>query len=558
MQTLPSQMFRVLQVNRRHTPRKFPTAFIVLCCVAFASSSCSSSIQQPKSVAAVQKPNPVPQAPVDMPAQKTLAPMVHVAPQIMTDPQISNAVDYTLLSDVALSSSQVDVAVSSGIVTLTGVVNNLMTKERATRLAQTIRGVRAVVNTLVLKPVARSDYEIRKDAQSALLYDAATDSYPIKLEVRDGVVTLSGIVPSHSAKRLAINIVEGVKGVKGVKDSLELDSAKRRSDTEIAAEVERAIATDVWLHPNTIKTSVHDGTVTLSGIVGSSAQYDRANELAWTAGVKSVHSEGLMVDPWSKSPSLRSNMAGAADDPLLKQAVMDALLFDPRVSSFNAQVDVKNGIVTLTGKVDNLKSKRAAEQDAKNTWGVWSVMNLLKIRPFKEVTDDKLGQNVAAALLRDPVVSNFEIQVKARNGLLSLTGTVDSIYEKALADDIASRANGVVGVRNNLTVVNPMLIHHDLGFDPYWASVPSYAYSKGYRLHYYPPGPSLSDAALKDIIEKKIMWSPWLALDDITVTVSNGAVTLSGHAGSVFEIRKAADYAYEAGALQVDNIIAEK
>jgi hypothetical protein len=68
-------------------------------------------------------------------------------------------------------------------------------------------------------------------------------------------------------------------------------------------------------------------------------------------------------------------------DPQIKQAVHDAFVYDPRVDSFNPNVDVDNRIVTLSGVVDNLKAKRAAEQDAKNTWGVWRVKNLLTTRP---------------------------------------------------------------------------------------------------------------------------------------------------------------------------------
>jgi hypothetical protein len=48
-------------------------------------------------------------------------------------------------------------------------------------------------------------------------------------------------------------------------------------------------------------------------------------------------------------------------------------------------------VVTLTGTVDNLKAKRAAEQDAKNTVGVWRVTDLLKVigRVGEFLVDDR-------------------------------------------------------------------------------------------------------------------------------------------------------------------------
>jgi hypothetical protein len=71
----------------------------------------------------------------------------HKDPKLVTDQQIANAVDHTLLTDAALHRQQVIVAVHQGIVTLSGGVDNLMAEERAGRLAETIMGVRGVVNT---------------------------------------------------------------------------------------------------------------------------------------------------------------------------------------------------------------------------------------------------------------------------------------------------------------------------------------------------------------------------------------------------------------------------
>ena len=71
--------------------------------------------------------------------------------QKMTDQQITNAVDHRLLSDSALMNNQIDASTNEGIVTLSGTANHLIAKERATMLAQTIRGVRGVVNAITLR-----------------------------------------------------------------------------------------------------------------------------------------------------------------------------------------------------------------------------------------------------------------------------------------------------------------------------------------------------------------------------------------------------------------------
>jgi hypothetical protein len=63
-------------------------------------------------------------------------------------------------------------------------------------------------------------------------------------------------------------------------------------------------------------------------------------------------------------------------------------LYDPRVISFNPEVNVTNGKVVLTGVVSNLKAKRAAEIDARNVVGVWKVENLLKVKGKQDLATD--------------------------------------------------------------------------------------------------------------------------------------------------------------------------
>jgi osmotically-inducible protein OsmY len=352
-----------------------------------------------------------------------------------------------------------------------------------------------------------------------------------------------------------VDIGKGVKGVKEVKDSVTLKGKIERSDAEIAAEVKRAIAIDVWLHPIFIDTDVKDGVVTLTGSVGSPAQHDRAALLAWTAGVKSVHAEGLKIEPWTKASGQRQQTVAVKGDPQIKQAVRDAFVYDPRVYAFKPHVEVDNGVVTLSGVVNNLKARRAAEQDAKNTWGVWRVKNLLKNRPVKTIADDKLAHNVVSAFLRDPVVDRFEINAKVKKGVVALNGTVDSYFEKAQAEDIASRANGVLDVEYNLTVGNPTLVNYELDHDPYWAYLPSYSHLDAYHAPDRSTWRYASDAVVKDDITSNLAWSPWLGVDDITANVVNGIATLAGYVGSRFELNEATQIAYEGGAQQVHNNI---
>ena len=444
--TQPTEHHRNLRNSDwRLTPAPIVLSFIVVA----TTTNCSTPTEA--SPATVQHDVQTASAgPKTSTAQQAARARARKDPKQITDHQIANAIIHSLLVDAALHNQQVTVAVRQGIVTLSGGVDNLMIQERAARLAETIMGVRGVVNTIVLQGASRPDNDVRRDVETALSYDAATESYKLRADAKEGVVTLTGTLPSYRNKLLAVYVAKGVKGVKRVTDGMTLKPAAERPDAEIAAEVKRAMAIDVWLHPNVINTDVAAGVVTLTGTVGTPAQYDRANLLGWTAGVKSVNARDLRIEPWAKPSGERAATVPAKGDAQIQQAVHDVFLGDPRILSPDPGVEVENGVVTLTGVAESLKAKRAAEQDAMNTWGVWRVKNLLKTRPAHPVPDDKLVQSVSAAILRDATLDGYGINVKAKNGVIALTGTVDSYLEKGDAEDVASRAKGVLEVTNNL------------------------------------------------------------------------------------------------------------
>lgn len=500
------------------TRRKATTALIVAASLGFASAAICAAPEKPKSD---------------------------------TDVQITNAVDYKLLTDAALLNMQIFAKTKDGIVTLAGTADHLIAKERAVKIAQTLRGVRGVVNTITLDIPSVPDGELQKNVQSALRYDAATDCYEIQPAAKDGMVSLIGTVQSYYEKQLAEFVAKSVKGVRELTNNITVQTKDDRPDTEILAEVKRIIDNDVWLDPNFISTAVKEGVVTLTGAVGSSAQHERASIAAWTAGVKSVNAEGLQIEPWAKASGQRSERVALRDDAQIQQAVIDVFASDPRVYAFNPNVTVADAVVTLTGAVDNLKARRAAGQDAKNTTGVWRVKNLLKVRPGSPLSDDIVSQNVTSALLLNPVVDGYEITATAKRGVVTLAGTVDSFFERAEAEDIASRANGVLDVKNQLAVISPAVVHYDTSFYPHWGYQPFYLNRQSFGFTW----PYVGDREVKYDIEDEIYWSPWVERDDITVSVVNGIATLTGKADSWFAYHKATEAAYQGGANQVFNNI---
>ena len=148
------------------------------------------------------------------------------------------------------------------------------------------------------------------------------------------------------------------------------------------------------------------------------------------------------------------------------------LLFNGNLDSFDINTDVKDGNVVLTGKVENSVDKKLAEELVANIDGVVSVDNKLTIvadddmdsdlsddaedavdEGTSELTDAKIATVIKTRLLMDTDISGFDIDVDVENGVVMLTGDVDSDAERDLAVEIAKNASDVKDVKSDLRVV---------------------------------------------------------------------------------------------------------
>jgi len=464
----------------------------------------------------------------------------------MTDKEITSAVEEELIFDQAVPFYDIDVSTTRGVVMLAGSVNNLLAKDRAVALAETVKGVRSVVDRITVKPIwTRTDEQIESDAQNALLSDPATDLYEVDVSVSNNVATLTGTVDSWQEKELVAQVVKGVKGVTGIKNEISVDYKTDRVDREIRPEIESALQWDTLVDHALIDVTVDDGHVTLGGIVGSAAEKRRAEQDAWVAGVKSVNGSKLDVERWARDEDLRKNKYVAKTDEELESAVSAALLYDPRVASFNVDVDASGYTVTLRGAVDNLQAKRAAEQDARNTVGVYWVKNQIKVRPELALTDEEVANNVKSALARDPFVERYEIRVSVANNTVYLSGDVDSYFEKGRAETVASLAPGVRDVKNYLDVEPGPLAYNPYVDEDYF-----------YLEDWYDHGPFhtlVPDSVIRDEIKDELWWSPFVNESDVKVSVEKGIATLTGTVDSFSEYNAATEEAYEGGAAWVYN-----
>lgn len=300
--------------------------------------------------------------------------------QTLPDPGITHAVEKELASDPSIAAS-LEVETKQGIVILRGQVEHLLAQERAAKRSMRVKGVRAVVNNLYLKPVGRTDQELLHDVQRALFLDPVTEVQEIRVQVKDGTVTLQGTVDSWQEMYLGEEVVKKVPGVKRVVNDITINSKIQRSDKELQEEIQRRLAADVWVDANVLEVQVQDGHVTLKGVVSSRAEKTQAALDAFVMGVQSVDDRGIQVDPERQQDMRRVMPVSPKNDAEIARTATAALHYDPRLRDMVIKVSVVRGVATLTGTVDTLEAKQAAEQDARNTLGVWHVWNHLRVSP---------------------------------------------------------------------------------------------------------------------------------------------------------------------------------
>lgn len=442
------------------------------------------------------------------------------APAPLADYRIADAVLKNLEIDPRVPSHLIDVAVSDGVVTLSGSVDDLLARDRAIDVAESTKGVISVVDRIEISPTRISDKKLTDYVQKALINSSAVESYEIDAQVRSGVAILKGTVDSPAERKLAIEKVKGVKGLRNLISEIKVVESGIRKDFKLREEIRRKLSIDPILNPKPIDVDVEEARVSLSGSVGSAAEKTRAVQKAWVVGVKSVDASDLMIRWWEEDTLIpQTEKLGPTE---IAAAVEEALEADPRVFSQKLKISVNNGVVTLSGSVGNLSAKAAAERTALHTVGVRRVINLLKIKPKAQIPDDaQLARRLRQAYERDAYVDPDKIDIYVSDGRIYLSGQVDSGYEKVRAKEIAEDTKGALKVDNNLE------------------------FRKGWDFK--------DDLELKEDVEFQIFWSPFVDGDRINVEVDHGTVILTGRVSSWQAYRYARLNALDAGAKDVRN-----
>ena len=190
-----------------------------------------------------------------------------------------------------------------------------------------------------------------------------------------------------------------------------------------------------------IGVTARDGVVTMTGHVASYAEKYAAERAAErVSGVKAIAQE-LEV----RYPSSAEN----GDDDVAKRA-LQAISWDVFIPRDKVKIKVTKGVITLTGDLDWQYQKESAESVVRRLGGVTGVFNEIKIKPSIKAAD--VRDKIKAALVRNARIDADDITIATDGGKVTITGQVDSFYERSVAERTAWSAPGVTQVEDLLTV----------------------------------------------------------------------------------------------------------
>jgi osmotically-inducible protein OsmY len=141
-------------------------------------------------------------------------------------------------------------------------------------------------------------------------------------------------------------------------------------------------------------------------------------------------------------------------DREIQQAVLEALDWEPQVTSTRIGVSVQDGVVALSGCVDSDNTRHHAGQAARRVYGVTAVANDLEVQPGagRLRSDPAIFREAVQTLASHTAVPHNRIRVTVREGWIILEGDVDWKYQREAAESVVRYLCGVRGVTNRITV----------------------------------------------------------------------------------------------------------
>lgn len=237
---------------------------------------------------------------------------------------------------------------------------------------------------------SETDNRIEASAQESYVFRTYLKGDDIKVQSKDGFVTLTGTVSDADHKVLAKETVWNLAGVKDVNNKLEYgkEAPAVSTDPWLVAKVKSTLLFHGNVSGTQTEVSAENGTIILRGEAMNTAQKDLTSEYAKDIeGVKGVRNEMTVASSGQKSDTTvgrrMDTMGERIDDASISALVKTTLLSHRSTSALLTSVETKDGMVKLGGKAKNAAEKDLASKIVADVPGVKSVSNTMTIEEPK-------------------------------------------------------------------------------------------------------------------------------------------------------------------------------
>jgi osmotically-inducible protein OsmY len=216
----------------------------------------------------------------------------------------------------------------------------------------------------------KSDVQLHKEVVDAMAFDLQVDERDLTVGVHNGIVTLSGTVPSYAHKYAAERAVKRIAGVRGIAEEMrvELPQAHRRTDADIAAAAVNALAWNSFLPTHAIQVTVENGLMTLTGNVD--LEFQRAEAETAVRNLMGVGGITNLI-------AMKTSSFVAPRD--VKEKIEQEFERTAEIEAKRINVETVSGKVILKGVVHSLSERDEAARAAWHVPGVTKVENLLTV-----------------------------------------------------------------------------------------------------------------------------------------------------------------------------------
>ncbi|MBF8778731.1 BON domain-containing protein [Pseudomonas fulva] len=241
-----------------------------------------------------------------------------------------------------------------------------------------------------------------------------------------------------------------------------LAQADEIADARLEGSLKTALSLNRVLNPFRIEVQVKDQTVRLAGEVENEVERALAERVALaTRGIDRVDNQ-LQVDPQLVEQPLELRAyAQRLEDETLAAIVRSRLVWSRITQKAPIEVQSREGVVTLRGKVDSVEAKELAGVLAEGTEGVYLVNNLVSLdtaamakareMPVDAPSGPQPSDSWVVAKIQQSYrfsrhLDGLNIRISSDQGLVRLSGEVVSREQKNIAVEVARQIVGVRGV----------------------------------------------------------------------------------------------------------------